>query len=112
MCPAVVQPVDFGLLTCRLSSRDEAVLDLHRSALTRGLVQVPKGAGVIQGDGINLTSLSNILSAVLRHGYSAEVQITCYVCCEQSAFNSPMSKPELLSILITWCPSMWVRHQD
>ena len=38
-----------------------------------GYVQVPRGAGVIQGDGINLTSLSQILAAVLDAGYSAEV---------------------------------------
>jgi hypothetical protein len=35
--------------------------------------QVPRGAGVIQGDGINLASLSRILFAVLEAGYSAEV---------------------------------------
>ena len=54
----------------------------------RDLAQVPRGAGVIQGDGINLTSLSMILSAVLAHGYSAEVQTTHYFCREQSALNA------------------------
>ena len=62
-------------------------------------MQVPRGAGVIQGDGINLTSLSMILSAVLKHGYSAEVQTTHYFLCELSALNRHMCKPKLLSVL-------------
>lgn len=36
--------------------------------------RVPRGCGVIQGDGINLASLSAILDAVLEAGYSAEVR--------------------------------------
>ena len=43
-------------------------------SVTSVCVQVPRGAGVIQGDGINLASLSKILSAVLEAGYSAEVR--------------------------------------
>ncbi len=35
--------------------------------------RVPRGCGVIQGDGINLATLSAILEAVLGAGYSAEV---------------------------------------
>ena len=35
---------------------------------------MPRGCGVIQGDGINLTTLSAILAAVLEKGYSAEVR--------------------------------------
>lgn len=36
--------------------------------------KVPRGCGVIQGDGINLESLSAILRAVLNKGYSAQVR--------------------------------------
>ena len=61
----------------------------HSGAIFSCVVQIPKGAGVIQGDGINLTSLSKILSAVLKHGYSAEVQITHPFCREQSALQQP-----------------------
>ena len=43
-------------------------------SITSVCAQVPRGAGVIQGDGINLASLSKILSAVLEAGYSAEVR--------------------------------------
>lgn len=35
--------------------------------------KVPRGCGVIQGDGINLHKLSAILTAVLEKGFSAEV---------------------------------------
>ena len=35
--------------------------------------KVPRGCGVIQGDGINLDKLSEILAAVLQKGFSAEV---------------------------------------
>ena len=65
--------------------------------MVRDLAQVPRGAGVIQGDGINLTSLSMILSAVLKHGYSAEMQITQYFCRKLSALNRHMCKLKLLS---------------
>lgn len=50
----------------------------------RGNLQVPRGVGVIQGDGINVTSLSTILTAVLEAGYSAEVWplvLTILPCC-------------------------------
>lgn len=36
--------------------------------------RVPRGCGVIQGDGINLQTLAAILEAVLDRGYSAEVR--------------------------------------
>lgn len=35
--------------------------------------KVPRGAGVIQGDGINVKTLGKILDAVLAEGYSAQV---------------------------------------
>ena len=36
--------------------------------------KVPRGCGVIQGDGIKFERLASILDDVLGHGYSAEVQ--------------------------------------
>ena len=38
--------------------------------------KVPKGCGVIQGDGINIQVLEDILQSVMRHGYSAQVMHT------------------------------------
>ncbi len=35
--------------------------------------KVPKGCGVIQGDGISIEMLDNILQAVMAKGYSAQV---------------------------------------
>ena len=35
--------------------------------------KVPKSCGVIQGDGINIQMLDNILQAILNRGYSAQV---------------------------------------
>lgn len=35
--------------------------------------KVPKGCGVIQGDGINIQVLEDILQSVMHHGYSAQV---------------------------------------
>jgi hypothetical protein len=34
----------------------------------------PRGCGVIQGDGINITTLGKIMDAVIEAGYSAEVR--------------------------------------
>lgn len=45
--------------------------------------KVVKCAGVIQGDGINIYMLAQVLEAVLEAGYSAEV---C-VCCEGTALG-------------------------
>lgn len=36
--------------------------------------KVPKGCGVIQGDGIKYERLASILDAVLEHNYSAQVR--------------------------------------
>ena len=35
--------------------------------------KVPRGCGVIQGDGINIQVLGEILQTVMAHGYSAQV---------------------------------------
>ena len=37
--------------------------------------KVPKGCGVIQGDGISIEMLDNILQAVMAKGYSAQVRL-------------------------------------
>lgn len=37
--------------------------------------KVPKGCGVIQGDGISIEMLDNILQAVMAKGYSAQVHL-------------------------------------
>jgi hypothetical protein len=36
----------------------------------------PRGCGVIQGDGINITTLAQIVDAVTDAGYSAEVRLS------------------------------------
>ena len=38
----------------------------------------PRGCGVIQGDGINITTLAQIVDAVTDAGYSAEVCLSMY----------------------------------
>ena len=45
--------------------------------------RVPRGCGVIQGDGINVHTLAAILQAVLDRGYSAEVGAR--FCCSRGA---------------------------
>lgn len=35
--------------------------------------KVPRGCGVIQGDGISIQVLEEILQTVMAHGYSAQV---------------------------------------
>ena len=38
---------------------------------------VPRGCGVIQGDGIGLKTIAEILEAVVTKGYSAQVRTSC-----------------------------------
>lgn len=38
--------------------------------------KVPRSCGVIQGDGININVLEDILQAVMSHGYSAQVGLS------------------------------------
>ena len=38
---------------------------------------VPRGCGVIQGDGIGLKTIADILEAVVKKGYSAQVRTSC-----------------------------------
>ena len=71
-----------GFMILRPDSGDpvEAVLDaLHAAERVFGVdinqkgFKVPKGCGVIQGDGINIAQLAKILDAVHEENYSAEV---------------------------------------
>ena len=43
--------------------------------------KVPRGCGVIQGDGISIEVLDQILQAVMAKGYSAQVLSLCHVIC-------------------------------
>lgn len=47
----------------------------------RPCLQVPRGLGVIQGDGISYSSIGTILKAVLDAGFSAEVRVVAEVLC-------------------------------
>ena len=71
-----------GFMVLRPDSGDpvEAVLDaLHAAERVFGVdinqkgFKVPKGCGVIQGDGINIAQLAKILEAVHEENYSAQV---------------------------------------
>ena len=60
-------PVEAVLLALEAAERVFGV-DMN----SRGY-KVPKGCGVIQGDGISIEMLDNILQAVMARGYSAQV---------------------------------------
>jgi len=62
-------PVEAVLLALEAADRVFGV-DLN----SRGY-KVPKGCGVIQGDGISIEMLDNILQAVMAQGYSAQVHL-------------------------------------
>jgi len=62
-------PVEAVLLALEAAERVFGV-DMN----SRGY-KVPKGCGVIQGDGISIEMLDNILQAVMAKGYSAQVRL-------------------------------------
>ena len=39
--------------------------------------KVPRGCGVIQGDGVKYEALAGMLHAILKHKYSAQVGVSC-----------------------------------
>lgn len=58
---------------CRLNLQALRALDKVFGSTTNAKgFKVIKGAGVIQGDGINMTTIRHILQAVVGEGFSAE----------------------------------------
>ena len=69
----------------------EAVLAALRAAekvfgvdINKKGFKVPRGCGVIQGDGIDYDSLSRMLDGIIEAGFSIEVS-TCRICVADSA---------------------------
>jgi nicotinamide phosphoribosyltransferase len=53
--------------------------------------KVPRGCGVIQGDGVSLQAIAAILAAVLSKGYSADVSAAGFHSCLISSLCATMS---------------------
>jgi hypothetical protein len=69
----------------------------------------PRGCGVIQGDGINITTLGKIMDAVLDAGYSAEVS-GCDVEATSAVSSCGLDKFTKMFWLVPLCQSRRQHH--
>lgn len=60
------------MFLCAITQALRALDKVFGTTINSKGYKVIKGAGVIQGDGINVVTISNILQAVVGEGYSAE----------------------------------------
>lgn len=86
VCACTGDPVEMVLLALQAAEKVFGV-DTNKKGY-----KVPRGCGVIQGDGINIEVLEDILQSVLAHGYSAQVCLSLVIvvtdCSTQALFHA------------------------